>query len=174
MKSIKNSFKSILLVTVLSMSLGMFNSCQTSEEEIVFASSELFTKDSKIVPLFLKAVGANVDTNNTKSFGDAEQCTEFVYPMTFMAYRNDADEPSPVVITSDEELVAFLTSLTSGQEFFIMYDITLMDVDGKPTVISDYPDLEGILTMLVDACDDGDDDDGDDDGDGDGDEIEYE
>ena len=52
MKSIQNSFKSILLVTVLSMFLGVFNSCQTSEEEIVFASSELFTKDSKIVPLF--------------------------------------------------------------------------------------------------------------------------
>ena len=67
MKSIQNSFKSFFLVIVLFTSLGVFNSCQTSEEEIVFASSELFTKDSKIVPLFLKAVGANVDTNNTKS-----------------------------------------------------------------------------------------------------------
>ena len=166
MKSLKKTFKSILLVTLLSMSLGVFNSCQTSEEEIIFASSELFTKDSKIVPLFLKSVGANVDTNN-KSFGDAEQCTEFVYDMTFYAYSSDAEEPSPVIITSDEELVAFLTSLTSGQEFFITYPITLIDVDGNETVITDYPDLEGILTMLVDACIGDDDSDSDDDSDGD-------
>ncbi len=159
----------ILLAAILCLPLILFNSCETSEE-IIFEQEKLFTKDSKIVPLFLKAVGATVDSSFKKSFGDEDQCTEFVYPMTFYAYSSDAEEPSPVVINNDEELVAFLTSLTSGQEFFITYPVTLIDVDGNQTVISDYPDLEGVLTMLIDAClgdDDDDDDDENDDNDDD-------
>ena len=67
MKSRKNQLKSAFTAVVLCLSLLFFNSCQTSEEEIVFAPSELFTKDSKIVPLFLKAVGGNMNTNNSKN-----------------------------------------------------------------------------------------------------------
>jgi len=179
MKSRKIQLKSAFTVAVLCFSLIFFNSCQTSEDEVIFSSSELFTKDSKIVPLFLKAVGANMNTNNSKNFGDDEQCTQFVYPITFYAYTSDATEPSAVIISNDDELIEFLTSLTNGQEFFITYPVTLIDVDGVETVINDYPDLEGVLTMLVDACtgdDDGDDEDDDgNNGDGPGDDaIEYE
>ena len=154
----------IVLVAVLCLPLMLFNSCQTSDE-IIFNQEKIFTKDSKIVPLFLKALGVNLDANFTKSFGDEEQCTEFLYPMTFYAYSGDDEEPSPVIINNDDELVEFLTSLTSGQEFFITYPVTLIDVDGNETVINDYPDLEGVLTMLVDACTGGEDDDDDDDDD---------
>ncbi len=166
----------ILLAAILCMPLMLFNSCQTSDE-IIIHQEKLFTKDSEIVSLFLKSVGANVDADFNKSFVNEDQCTEFVYPMTFYAYTNDADEPSPVVIGNDDELVAFLTSLTSGQEFFIMYPVTLIDIDGKETEITDYPDLEGVLTMLVDACQrDSDDDDSDHEGSGNDnhEEIEYE
>ena len=171
-------FRGILCIPFLFLTF-----CQDAENEIIYSSEVILTKDSKIVPLLLKAVGAT-DTNKVgaKSFNEESQCTEFVYPMTFYAYSSDAEEPAPVIINSNEELVNFLTSLTSGQEFFIVYPVTLVDVDGVETVINDYPDLEGVLTMAVDACqgnddsdDDSDGDDGDDDsGDDDSDDIEYE
>ena len=170
MKSLRNQIKQTFRVLVLCLSLVFFNSCQTSENDIVFSSEVLLTKDSKIVPLLLKAVGANTDGVSAKSTDDEQQCTQFVYPMTFYAYGSDAEEPYAVQINSDEELIAFLNALTAGNQFFITYPVTLLDVDGEETVINDYPDLEGILTMLVDACNSDDDDDGD----GDGGDIDYE
>lgn len=168
MKSRKNQFTLLLLTAILMIPLALLNSCQTSDD-IVFNSEQLFTKDSKIVPLFLKAIEDNSSTISTKSTNDEDQCTEFVYPMTFYAYTGDDTEPSAIIINNDEEFEEFLTALTSGEHFFITYPVTLIDVDGNLTAINDYPDLEGVLTMLIDACtgdsdDDNDDDDGDDDG----------
>lgn len=188
MKSKNNQIKSAFIACILCFTGLFFNSCQTSEDEVFIISSELYDKDSKIVALFFSALGGTEDIASTsfKSFTDDQQCTSFIYPITFYAYSSDADEPAPVVINNDEEFISFLESLTNGQQFFITYPVTIVDLDGNETVIRDYPDLEGILTMLVEACqgdsddgdDDGDDDDGDgDDGDGDdgdGDDIDYE
>jgi len=187
MKSLRNQIQSAFLATLLCVSLVFLNSCQTSENDIVFSSEQLFTKDSNIVLLFLKALGE--DPASTKSFAKSttedQQCTEFLYPMMFYTYTDDDTEPTAFVVNNDEEFVEFLTDLTSGEQFFIIYDVTLVDIDNNYTIITDYPDLEGILTMLVDACtgdDDGDnngDDDSDggddsDNDDGDHDDIDYE
>jgi len=186
MKSLRNKIKQTFPAMVLCLSLVFFNSCQTSENDIVFSSEVLLTKDSKIVSLMIKAVGGNSSNISSKSITENDQCTEFVYPITFYAYSDDSTTPEAVIINSDEELIAFLSALTAGNQFFITYPVILLDVDGEETVINDYPDLEGILTMLVDACnadsddgsDDGDGGDGNDGGDGsdggDGDDIEYE
>ncbi len=180
LKQLKFCFFTIILC----LSFVFLNSCQSAEDEFVFKSDLTFTKDSKIVSLLLSSVENNSKNTFSKNITDDDQCTQFVYPMTFYAYYNDDTEPTAVQINSDEELTDFLTALTSGQEFFIMYPVTLVDIDGVETTIYDYPDLEGILTMLVDACgrdtddnDDSDDDDNNDDGDdndGDDNDIDYE
>ncbi len=166
MKSEKNLLRFAVMAVFLCSSLLLLNSCQTSEDEFVYRPEQLFTKDSKIVPLLLKAVGSNTDDISSKS-SNTESCTEFVYPMTFYAYANDSQDPYGVQINNNEELVAFLTTLTSGQEFFIMYPVTLVDTDGVETVITDYPDLEGVLTLAINACENSDGDDDDNDGDND-------
>ena len=46
MKSTHNSIKSILIATMLFISLGVFNSCQNNEDEIIFAQEIIhFTKN---------------------------------------------------------------------------------------------------------------------------------
>jgi hypothetical protein len=174
MKSLRNQIKQTFPAMVLCLSLVFLNSCQTSENDIVFSSEVLLTKDSKIVSLMIAAIEGNSSTISFKSTVDSSQCTEFVYPMRFYVYSDDSTTPEALIINNDEELLAFFRALTAGNQFFITYPVTLLDVDGGETVITDYPDLVGILTMLVDACnvdsDDGsdsgngsDDDDGSDD-----------
>lgn len=165
MKSLRNKIKQTFPTMVLCLSLVFLISCQTSENDIVFSSEVLLTKDSKIVALMIEAVGGSINNISSKSFAEVDQCTEFVYPITFYAYSNDSTTPEAVIINNDEELIAFFSALTADNQFFITYPITLLDTDGGETVINDYPDLEGILTMLVDACN-ANSDDGSDDGDG--------
>ena len=144
--------KSLILGVVLCLPLALLNSCQTSDHDIVFSSEVLLNKDSKIVYLMTAAVSSPTNNVSTKSSEGDAQCTQFAYPITFYAYSSDSNTPAAVVINSDEELLDFFTTLTSDNQFFITYPITLLDVEGNETHIKDYPDLEGILTMLVDAC----------------------
>lgn len=165
MKSLRNQIKLTLLGIAWCLSLLFLNSCQTSDNDIVFSSEVLLTKDSKIVSLMIAAVEGNSGNISSKNMVEDGQCTEFEYLITFYAYSSDSTTPEAVIIKNDEELIAFFSALTADNQFFITYPITLLDVDGGATVINDYPDLEGILTMLVNACN-ADNDDGSDDGDG--------
>ena len=152
MKSVRMPLKWLILGIVLCLPLVLLNSCQTSDHDIVFSSEVLLNKDSKIVSLMTAAVSSPTNNVSTKSSEGDSKCTQFVYPIIFYAYSSDRNTPEAVVINSDEELLDFFTTLTSDNQFFITYPITLLDVEGNETRISDYPDLEGILTMLVDAC----------------------
>lgn len=172
MKLVGNQLKSSLFTIVLCLSLIFLNSCQNSDHDIVFSSEVLLSKDSKIVTLMLEAVSSSSNNSLSKSSVEDSQCTQFVYPMTFYTYSDDSTTPEAVIINSDEELITFFNSLTTDNQFFITYPITLLDVDGGQTVITDYPDLEGILTMLVDACNSDNNDS--DNSDGSDDDIEYE
>jgi hypothetical protein len=158
MKLSKNQIKSILIAIVLFLPIVLLNSCDTSEDDIIFTSEIKLTKESKIVSLMIASIQGRSVSIFSKSMTDEVKCTEFVYPMTFYAYSNDNEDPSAVNINSDEELLDFFESLNTLNQFFITYPVTLLDVDGNATVINDYPDLEGVLTMLVDACLDGSDD----------------
>ena len=163
MKSIQNQLKLALLAIIFCLPLLFLNSCESSENDISFSSEVILTKDSKIVSLMIESIKDRPSDTFAKSTNDDVQCTQFVYPMTFYAYGNDDEDPYPVYIDSNEELLHFLQSLTPENQFFITYPVILLDVDGFETVITDYPDLEGVLSMLVDACigdsDDNDDDD---------------
>jgi len=155
--------KNIFKYALLSIPLLFFTYCQNIEEDVVFVEEAKLTKDSKIVSLMAQAINSDSDKKTFTKSDINDQCTEFLYPMTFELYKGDNPTPTIVTINSDEELIAFLETLTTEVRFYIHYPITLVDVDGVETVINDLTDFEGTLQMLVDACQGYDDDDSDDD-----------
>ncbi len=161
MKSTTN-VKYLFRYMFLFLPLLLFTFCQNLGEDLVFIEEAKVTKDSKIVSLMIEAVKSNADKTLAKS-DDDEQCTKFLYPMTFKVFFGDNPQSTQITINSDDELIEFLATLTSNTGFYILFPITLVDVDGVETIINDLTEFEGTLQMLVDACQGGDDDDSDDD-----------
>ena len=169
----------------LMLSLLLFTFCESIEVDLT--PDVVLTKDSKVIALMKSVINSGSAINLTKS-GDNDQCTEFQYSITILSYE---EIPTPIIITSDEELRAFIDSLTNNNYFNLVYPITLIDDEDEPTQLWDLDSLVGTLQMALDACggngDDngdgdndiadnsGDDDNntGDDDGDGDDDNVVY-
>ena len=135
----------------------LFTFCESIEVD--FTPDAVLTKDSKVITLMMAAINSGSDINFTKS-GNNDQCTEFLYPITFLLYE---EIPKPITINSDAELDDFINSLKATDNFTMYFPITLLDVDGEPTILSDLTALEGTLEMALDACTGNKDDNGDDD-----------
>ena len=147
-----SKFKYLLFLPIL-----LFSFCESNFEEISFGSENKLTKDAMVLSLMKSAVRSDLNKTSSKSAGTAEedQCTHFLYPMTFEVYSGDDPTPQLMEITSDEELISFIDTLiasTTNYEFYIFFPITLLDTDGVETVLTDLNELEGTLQMAVDAC----------------------
>ncbi len=165
MKSkITTSMRNVLKYALLSLPLLLFTFCQNLGEDIVFIDQVKVTSESKVVSLMIKAVESSTNQKSAK-ITNTNQCTEFLYPMTFDVFFGDDPQPTVITINSDDELIAFLSTLTSNTGFYIHFPIILIDVDGVETVINDLTEFEGTLQMLVDACQGGGGDDDNDDND---------
>ena len=70
----------------LFLPLLLFTFCQNLGEDLVFIEEAKVTKDSKIVSLMIEAGKNNADKTLAKSDDDDEQCTKFLYPMTFKVF----------------------------------------------------------------------------------------
>jgi len=174
-KTIKfSTFKYLLFLPIL-----MFTYCESSFEGPALNSENKLTTDAKVLSLMKSAIKSDVNNNLTENKGDLskgtsteedDQCTYFLYPMTFEVYSGDNPVPEIWEINSDEELISFIDTLVASittYEFYIHFPITLLDSDGVETVLKDLTELEGTLQMAVEACagfDDDSDDDGSDDG----------
>jgi len=155
----KNFFKYVFAC----LSLLLFTFCQNVTDEIILTKGELINKDSKVVSLMIAAVKSNTNKTFAKS-DDDNQCTDFLYPMTFDVFPGDDNVSFEMTINSDQELIDFLTTLTTTYEYYVNWPLTLIDVDGNELNIYSLVELEGTLEVIVDACnaDSEDDDDGDD------------
>tara|TARA_R110002073_G_scaffold336208_1_gene530961 strand:- start:102848 stop:103516 length:669 start_codon:yes stop_codon:yes gene_type:complete len=147
--------------------LLLFTFCSSETENIDHSREPGITKDARVVALLLEAVQDN--SVQTKSTSDTNQCTNFRYPMTLEVFPGDDTESIDLTINNDEELIDFLTTLTTTYEFYINWPLTLVDVDGIETNIDSLDELVGTLEVIIEACDsandDGDGDDGNDDSD---------
>ncbi len=143
-------FKYLLFTPLLLLTL-----CQTNDDTISLDSQKLLTKDAKVISLMKDAIKSDLQKTLSKSEGinDANtQCTHFLYPMTFEVYSGDDPNPQIMEINSDDELIAFIDTLNTSNQFYIFFPITLLDGDGVETIINDLVELEGTLQMAVDAC----------------------
>ena len=141
----------------LMLSLLLFTFCESIEVDLT--PDAVLTKDSKVIALMKSVINSGSAINLTKS-GDNDQCTEFLYPITILSYE---ETPVPIIITSDEELRAFIDSLNNNNYFNLIYPISLMDDEGGTTQLWDLEALVGTLEMALDACGgNGDDNTGDD------------
>ncbi len=143
--------------------------CQNDLDDPILSSESKLTPDSKVLSLMKAAiisesdyaVGENKESLSKSTDPAAEdQCTQFQYPMTFDVYSGDNPNPVQYEINSDEELLAFIdmlmaTSTTyqnTPNQYYIYFPITLLDTEGNPTVLYNLAELEGTLTMAVEAC----------------------
>ena len=152
-------FKYLLFVPLFLLSF-----CQSEFDDPLFKAETKLTKEAKVLSLMKSAIhtDSNEDENLNKGSlfkstdtGVDDQCTHFLYPMTFEVYSGD--NPTPVIweINSDEELISFIDTLVASSktyEFYIHFPITLLDTDGVETVLNDLTELEGTLQMAVEAC----------------------
>lgn len=152
-------FKYLLLLPVF-----LFINCENDLDEPLMSSQVRLTQDSKVLSLMKAAIVSPEDylTANKESLSKStvdpamdDQCTHFLYPMTFEVYSGD--NPNPVLweINSDEELLSFIDTLVASSttyEYYIRFPITLLDTDGNPTVLENLEELEGTLQMAVEAC----------------------
>lgn len=169
-------FKYLLLLPLLLLAY-----CQNNDEGFIINSEKMLTKDSKVIALMKSAVISDTDPSLSKSNNEesknenndshhdgnddsdhdedddsdhdgSDQCTQFLYPMTFFVLVGDDPALQTIVINSDDELLIFFDTLTTTNQLYISFPVTLLDADGVATVINDLAELEGTLQMAVDAC----------------------
>jgi len=153
-KITKPLFRSTFMLSFL-----LFTFCESIEVD--FTPDAVLTKDSKVIALMKSVINSGSAINLTKS-GDNDQCTEFLYPITILSYE---ETPVPIIITSDEELRAFIDSLNNNNYFNLLYPISLINDENETTQLWSLEDLVGTLEMALDACNGNGDDNGGDDSD---------
>ena len=190
MKKRKIPFKMGIFAYLLILPVFLLVNCQNDFDDVILSSESKLTPDAKILSLMKAAIVSESDYTAGENKGSLskssdpaadDQCTYFQYPMTFDVYSGDNPTPTQWEINSDEELLEFIDTLLAAQttfQYYIYFPITLLDTEGNPTVLNNLTELEGTLTMAVEACagmDDGSDggsddseDDGSDDGSNDG------
>lgn len=162
--------KSIAFKVLLCLPLVFLTFCDTQEELVFDGSKNLITKNSKVVELLTEMATKNLEYgSNLKSSSTTPECTGLKYPVTFDAYYGDNPAAQQITINSDQELLDFFnTQMTAENPYYILFPVTLIDVEGIETEISSLEELEGTIQMALDACygdNDSDDDGSDDDSD---------
>ena len=148
----------------------LFVNCQNDLDDPIVSSEAKLTPDSKVLSLMKAAIISEADYmagKNKESLSkstdfaasadaaSSDQCTQFQYPMTFDVYSGDNPNPVQWEINSDEELLDFIDMLMASSttyEYYIYFPVTLLDTDGNETVLYSLAELEGTLTMAVEAC----------------------
>jgi hypothetical protein len=156
-------FKMGIFAYLLILPVFLLVNCQNDFDDAILSSEAKLTPDSKVLSLMKAAIISESDYaigENKESLAkstdpaDDDQCTYFQYPMTFDVYSGDNPTPVQWEINSDEELLAFIDTLmaTTNYEYYIYFPITLLDTEGNPTVLYSLTELEGTLSMAVEAC----------------------
>ncbi len=138
--------------------------CQNDLDDPVLNAEAKLTPDAKVLSLMKEAIISSSDyalaeskesLSKSTDLATDDQCTHFLYPMTFEVYSGDNPNPTLWEINSDEELLEFIDTLVAAQttyQYYIYFPITLLDTDGNETVLNDLTELEGTLSMAVEAC----------------------
>lgn len=142
----------------------LFINCQNDLDDPAMGSEAKLTPDAEVLLLMKEAIISNSDyvlaegkesLSKSTDLASDDQCTHFLYPMTFEVYSGDNPNPTLWEINSDEELLEFIDTLVAAQttyQYYIYFPITLLDTDGNETVLNDLTELEGTLKMAVEAC----------------------
>ena len=106
---------------------------------------ETFNKNSKVTSLIKS-------TTSTEVTNSAEQCVDYIYPITFYTYYSNSQSIETIIVNNDQELFDFFDHLTTVDEISIDFPVVLTNSDGEETMINDLTALEGILQIVVDTC----------------------
>ena len=96
--------------------------CQNELDEPILSSESKLSRDMEVLLLMKEAIISESDYTigeNKESLSKStdpavdDQCTQFQYPMTFDVYSGDNPNPVQWEINSDEELLAFIDTMTT-------------------------------------------------------------
>ncbi len=88
---------------------------------------------------------------------DDIECIDFVYPITIAFYDSGREQLFNYTISSDSSLFALLSISGPGDYFSIEFPVQMVLSDGMVLTANDNDELEDIIDMAEDICDEEDD-----------------
>lgn len=85
-----------------------------------------------------------------QSINEAIDCIELVYPITIFTYNSNNEQTGAVVVNSNAELFALLSSLDDGVYIALEFPIIVILADGSQVNVTSNAQLEG----LIEDCED--------------------
>lgn len=80
-----------------------------------------------------------------QSVNEAIDCVELVYPISIFTYNSNNEQTGTVVVNSDAELFALLSSLDAGVYIALDFPVTVLLSDGSTVTVTSNAQLEQII-----------------------------
>lgn len=119
-------------------------------------SSVVVNSDSELAALAANCVGENEDDDDI-------ECIDFQYPITASVFDENNDLINTITINNDNDMYDFIDDLDEFVAVTINFPITVIFADGSTQTINSIQELENVIEMADDTCDEDDDNDFDDD-----------
>ncbi|WP_299272060.1 hypothetical protein [uncultured Psychroserpens sp.] len=103
------------------------------------------------------------DCNGENEDDDDIECIDFQYPITASIYDENNDLINSITINNDNDMYDFIDDLDEFAAVTINFPIIVIFIDGTTQTINNIQELEGVIEMADDSCDEDDDNDFDDD-----------
>lgn len=128
----------LLLVTTMSIL-----SCQTEPVDLSPTTGNTATVDPQLFDL-LEKVTKSTEGNPAQRI----VCIDFIYPFKVYIYNSNLEIIGEQAMTGDEQLSAFLGTITSSQSISISYPISTTFADGSVFVVNNNTELK----LAIDNC----------------------
>ena len=112
--------------------------------------------DAELVALSANCVGENEEDDDI-------ECIDFQYPITASIYNSNNDLIDSITLNNDSDLFDFIEDLDEFAAVTINFPITVIYPDGTTQNINSIQDLEDVIEIADNSCDEDDDNDFDDD-----------
>ncbi|WP_298901266.1 hypothetical protein [uncultured Psychroserpens sp.] len=103
------------------------------------------------------------DCNGENEDDDDIECIDFQYPITASIYDENNDLINSITINNDNDMYDFIDDLDEFAAVTINFPIIVIFIDGTTQTINNIQELEGVIEIADDSCDEDDDNDFDDD-----------
>ncbi len=89
-----------------------------------------------------------------QSINEAIDCIDLVYPITIFTYNSNNEQTGTVVVNSNAELFALVSSLDTGVYIALEFPINVILADGSSVTVTSNAQLQGLLESCEDIVTD--------------------
>lgn len=116
----------------------------------------IVNSDSELAVLAANCIGENEDDDDI-------ECIDLQYPITASVFNENNDLIDTIIINNDNDMYNFIDDLDEFAAATINFPITVIFADGSTQTINTIQELENVIEIADDSCDEDDDYDYDDD-----------